>query len=70
MVPSGLKKSSLSLSHVAGAGRVATALGLWEVDSPIVGAMRLGTTATLVNHSNTWKLVTLNVGPQLTPGGQ
>jgi hypothetical protein len=60
----GLKKSSLSLRHVAGAGRVATALGLWEVDSPLVGAMRLGTTATLINHSNAWQLVTLSVGPQ------
>ncbi|MEI7939965.1 MAG: hypothetical protein WCK27_25045 [Verrucomicrobiota bacterium] len=70
IVASGLKKSSLSLSHVAGAGRVATALGLWEVDSPILGAMRLGTTATLINRSNTWKLVTLSVGPQLTPGGK
>jgi hypothetical protein len=70
VVAHGLKKSSLSLRRVAGAGCVATALGLWEVDSPIVGAMRLGTTATLVNHRNTWKLVTLSVGPQLPPNGQ
>lgn len=32
--------------------------------------MRLGTTATLVNRSNVSKLVTLSVGPQLTPGGK
>jgi len=30
--------------------------------------MRLGTTATLINRSNVSKLVTLSVGPQLTPG--
>ena len=52
-VVNGLKRSSLTLRHIAGAGRVATALGLWEVDSPVMGAMRLGTTATLISHSNT-----------------
>jgi hypothetical protein len=67
LVADGLKKSTLSLRKVAGAGRVATALGMWEVDSPRVGAMRLGTTATLVNQSNAWKLVSLSVGPQLPP---
>jgi hypothetical protein len=70
VVAHGLKKSSLSLRHVAGTGRVAIALGLWEVDSPLVGALRLGTTATLLNHSNTWKLVTLSVGPQPPPENQ
>jgi hypothetical protein len=70
VVGHGLKKSSLSLRHVAGAGCVATALGLWEVDSPLAGALRLGMTATLINRSNTWKLVTLSVGPQLPQDGQ
>ena len=70
LVVNGLKRSSLSLRHVAGAGRVATALGLWEVASPVMGAMRLDTTATLINHSNTWKLVTPSVGPQLPPDDQ
>jgi hypothetical protein len=64
VVVNGLKKSSLSFRHLVGAGRVATAFGLWEVESPGVGAMRLGTTATLVNYSNTWKLATLSLGPQ------
>ena len=67
VVGHGLKQSSLSLRYVAGAGRVATTLGLWEVNSPLVGALRLGTTATLLNQSNSWKLVTLSVGPQPPP---
>jgi hypothetical protein len=70
LVVSGLKTSSLCLRHVAGAGRAATAVGLGEVDSPVMGAMHLGTTATLINPSNTWKLVTLSVGLQSPPGGQ
>jgi hypothetical protein len=67
VVGHGLKQSSLSLRYVAGTGHVATALGLWEVESPLVGALRLGTTATLLNQSNSWKLVTLSVGPQPPP---
>jgi hypothetical protein len=69
VVANGLKKSALSLRKVAGAGHVATALGSWEVESPLVGAMRLGTTATLVNESNAWRIVSLSVGPQLPGSG-
>jgi len=65
LVVQGMKKSSLSITHSAGAGGVATAVGSWEVDSSFMGPMRLGTTATLINDSGRWKLATLSVGPQL-----
>lgn len=65
MVVHGMKKSSLLPSHTVGTSRVATAIGSWEVDSSFMGPMRLGTTATLINHGGSWKLLTLSVGPQL-----
>jgi hypothetical protein len=64
LVVHGMKKSSLSITHSAGAGRVVTAIGSWEADSSFMGLMRLGTTATLINDSGIWKLLTLNVSPQ------
>jgi hypothetical protein len=65
----GMKKSELSIEHLAGAGGVATAIGSWGVDSSFLGPMRLGTTATLINDSGRWRLATLSVGPQ-SPAGE
>ncbi len=66
----GMKKSSLSIAHRAAAGRVATVIGSWEVDSSFMGPRRLGTTATLINDCGRWKLQTLSVGPQSLPARQ